>query len=201
MVTWRIKRKIYGGKMKSTIKVVLNDFVEHLGAPGDQVEVARGYARNYLLPKKLAFEATAANMKTFENNLKQRARKLAQFQSQAEAMKQKLEALDTLTFERKSGDEGKLFGSVTNADIETSLKEKGFQIERKQIVLKHPIKSITLQEVPVKIHSKVTALIKVEVVAEKSEQAPEEVVETEVVADPSKEEYTSADLEKAIETE
>ena len=154
------------------MKIILNDFVPHLGAPGDQVEVADGYARNYLIPKKLADEATAGAVKTYENNLKQRARKLSRVLTEAEEKKSKLESLPTLVFTRKAGEEGKLFGSVTSGDIEEALKEKGFTIDKKQIGLKQPIKSVSETTVPVKLFTKVAAQVKVAVEAE-VEETPE----------------------------
>jgi len=152
------------------MKVILSDFVPHLGAPGDEVNVAPGYARNYLIPKKLGFEANDANRRTYENNLKQRARKLAKMLQEAEAQKAAVEKVESLTFHRKSGEEGKLFGSVTSADIEEALKEKGFDIDKKRIGLTQPIKHVGETEIFIKIHSKVTAGLKVIVLPE----APEE---------------------------
>lgn len=153
------------------MKIILNDFVAHLGAPGDQVDVAPGYARNYLLPKKLAFEATAGNVRTYENNLKQRAKKLARILVEAEAQKAKLDGEKLLSFERRAGEEGKLFGSVTSADIEETLTGRGYVIEKKQIELKVPIKIVGETDVIIKIHSQVKATIKVVVSAENKEGA------------------------------
>ena len=158
------------------MKIILNDFVAHLGAPGDEVNVAPGYARNYLLPKKLAVEATEGNRKTYENNLRHRARKLVKIKSEAEVQKEKIDALEALVFTRKSGEEGKLFGSVTSGDIEEALTEKGFRIERKQIELKSPIKLVSQTAVTIKIFSGVKAVVTVVVQAE---AAPEPVVEKE----------------------
>lgn len=155
------------------MKIILNDFVPHLGAPGDRVEVADGYARNYLIPKKLAAEATAGAIKTFENNLKQRARKLSRVLTEAEEKKNRIENLEPLVFIRKSGEEGKLFGSVTSSDIEEELKAKGFTIEKKQIELKQPIKSISETTVTVKLFTGINAQVKVAVEAEAEAEAPE----------------------------
>ena len=156
------------------MKIILNDFVPNLGVPGDQVEVADGYARNYLIPKKLADEATAGAIKTYDNNLKQRARKLSRVLTEAEEKKNKLESLPTLVFTRKAGEEGKLFGSVTSGDIEDALKAKGFSVEKKQIELKQPIKSISETTVAVKLFTNVAAQVKVSVEAEVEEIAPQE---------------------------
>ncbi|MGK7344526.1 MAG: 50S ribosomal protein L9 [Candidatus Nitrospinota bacterium M3_3B_026] len=155
------------------MKVILNDFVPSLGAPGDEVDVAPGYARNYLIPRKLGFEATEGNRRTYENNLKQRARKLARILSEAEAQKARLEKMDPLVFTRKAGEEGKLFGSVTNSDIEKELSERGFEIDRKKIDLVQPIKNIGEMDVTIKIHSQVSAAVKVIVQSEAAEEEPE----------------------------
>jgi large subunit ribosomal protein L9 len=160
------------------MKVILNDFVAHLGSPGDEVDVAPGFARNYLLPKKLAMTADDSNRKTFQNNLKQRARKITNIKAGAEEKKAALQALEPLVFVRRSGEGGRLFGSVTSADIEEALKEKGFAVEKKQIELKQPIKTISDMSVSIKLHQKVTATVTVSVQAEKVEaaQAAEEAV-------------------------
>ena len=156
------------------MKVMLNEYVQNLGDPGDLVEVAAGYARNYLVPQKLAFEATAANIKTHENNLKQRARKIAKFLKAAEEKKTRLEGAGDLVFVRKAGDEGKLFGSVTNADIEAALIEKGFEVEKKKISLDKPIKHLGEAVAKIRIHATVTAQVKVVVQPEISEEPPAE---------------------------
>lgn len=159
------------------MKVILSDFVPHLGVPGDEVDVAPGYARNFLLPKNLAFEATEGNRKTYENNLRQRARKLTRLKTEAEAKKEALEKLEPLIFVRKAGDEGKLFGSVTSADIEAALREHGFAVEKKQIELRQPLKTVCDAVVTVKLHAKVSASVKLSVQGEAPEKSPEELFE------------------------
>ncbi len=189
------------------MKVILNDFVAHLGAPGDEVSVAPGYARNYLLPKKLAIVADAANKKTFENNLRQRARKLTRIKAGADEKKAQLEALETLVFTRRAGEGGKLFGSVTSHDIEEALKAKGFVIEKKQIELKQPIKTVMDTNVAVKLHQKVIAMIKVSVQGEATEttaveeyipmvgeEAPKPKTPDEVAYDEAEADVTGADV-------
>ncbi|VAX20288.1 LSU ribosomal protein L9p [hydrothermal vent metagenome] len=163
------------------MKVVLNDYVEHLGDQGDKVEVARGYARNYLIPKKLAFEATPENLRTYENNLNQRARKITKIINEAESLKAKLDSEEAFLYTRKSSEGGKIFGSVTSADIEGSLNERGYSIEKKRIVLTLPIKSLGVCEITIKLHKNVTATIKAEVRPEEPEE-PEEGEEN--VAEP-----------------
>jgi len=158
------------------MKVILNDYIPSLGGPGEEVNVAPGYARNYLIPKKLAFEATEGNRKTYENNLRQRARKIAKILQEAEAQKSGLESLETLVFTRKAGEEGKLFGSVTGGDIVEALKERGFEIEKKKIDLGQPIKQVGETQINIRVHPKVMASIKVMVEAEAvvAEEVPEE---------------------------
>lgn len=151
------------------MKVILNDFVQHLGNPGEEIDVAPGYARNYLIPKNIAFVATPGNKKTYENNLKHRARKLARLMKDAEALKGMLEGMETLVFIRKAGDEGKLFGSVTTSDIEEALKQHGHSIDRKKIELDHAIKSVGEYEAVIRINPKVSAAISLEVRAEVAE--------------------------------
>ncbi len=173
------------------MKVVLNDYVGHLGDQGDKVEVARGYARNYLIPKKLAFEATPENLRTYENNLKQRARKITKIINEAQGLKAKLDGEEALLYTRKSLEGGKIFGSVTGADIEESLKTRGYSIEKKRIALNLPIKSLGVCEITIKLHKNVTALIKIEV---RPEAAPEEEASED-------EETATASEETGVDTE
>ncbi|MDH5510427.1 MAG: 50S ribosomal protein L9 [Nitrospinota bacterium] len=168
------------------MKIILNEYVPNLGDAGERVTVAGGYARNYLLPKKLAFEATAANVKTYENNLKQKARKLVKFHGEAEAKKAQLEAVGPLDFTRKSGEMGKLFGSVTSADLGEALAAKGFDIDKRRIVLNNPIKSLGETSVEIKLHPKVTAVVKVVVHADTPEPEAEEMETPETDAAESK---------------
>ncbi|MBI4827245.1 MAG: 50S ribosomal protein L9 [Nitrospinae bacterium] len=155
------------------MKVILTDFVEHLGDPGDEVNVAQGYARNFLIPNKLAFAATPSAVKDYQNNLRQRARKLAKMVTEAEALKASLEAAGDLVFTRRAGPDGKLFGSVTAADVEEALQAKGFTLDKRKIQLGQPIKSLGEANVTVKLHAKVSASLKVVVQAEVEEAAPE----------------------------
>lgn len=184
------------------MKVILNDYVPSLGGPGEEVDVAPGYARNYLIPKKLGFEATEANRKTYENNLKQRARKIAKILNEAEAQKASLEGQPELVFTRKAGEEGKLFGSVTSADIQEALKERGFDIDKKRIDLTQPIKSIGETDVTIRLHTKVTGTVKVVVQAEivKEEKAEETGEEGAPAAEDTEEAQEAAADESAGET-
>ena len=142
------------------MEVILRDHVENLGRRGEIVKVADGYARNYLLPRKLALPATAANKKWVE-----RERKLAEVRDSeergaAEAVAARLNAL-ALRITRKVGENDQLYGSVTNADIAEVLAQQGFEIDRRKILLPDPLKALGESTVPVKLHREVTAQVKV----------------------------------------
>jgi large subunit ribosomal protein L9 len=151
------------------MEVILKDDVLHLGNRGDLVKVADGYARNFLLPRKLALQATSANKAVVEQMKNAAARRAASEKAQAEALAVKLEPV-VLDFTRKSGEAGHLFGSVTSADIATALAAKGFEIDRRKIVLDEPLKSVGDFKVAIKLFREVTASITVTVVAEASEE-------------------------------
>jgi large subunit ribosomal protein L9 len=152
------------------MEVILKDDVLNLGHRGDLVKVADGYARNFLLPRKLALQATSANKAVVEQMKNAAARRSATEKAQAEALAVKLTPV-VLDFTRKSGEAGHLFGSVTSADIATALEAKGFEIDRRKIVLAEPLKSVGDFTVAIKLYREVTAHIKVNVVAEASEEA------------------------------
>ena len=142
------------------MEVILRDHVEHLGRRGEIVKVADGYARNYLLPRKLALPATDANRKWVERERKQAEARDLEERGAAEAVATRLSALE-LTINRKVGENDQLYGSVTNADIAGLLVEKGFEIDRRKILLPDPIKALGETTVPVKLHRDVTAQLKV----------------------------------------
>jgi large subunit ribosomal protein L9 len=146
------------------MKVILNENIETLGHIGDIVKVAPGYARNYLLPKKLAILATEKNAKALDHTKRQLAYKKNKALDSAKNLGAKLEAL-SIVLSHKAGEEGKLFGAVTNMDIAAFLKTNGFDIDRKSIVLADTIKHIGEFSVAVKIHPEVTATLKVTVAA------------------------------------
>lgn len=149
------------------MKVILKSEVENLGSFGDQVRVAFGYARNYLIPKGIAIEATPGNINQF-NAEKEAYMKKAQVRKEgAEKLKAAIEAA-TLSFTRKAADDDKLFGSVTVHDIENELASKGFKIERKHIHLEEPIKSAGQFTVKVKLHPEVSAEVRIEVAKEEA---------------------------------
>ena len=144
------------------MEVILKEDVNKLGHRGDVVRVADGYGRNYLLPGKLAIEATLANKAVIEQMKNSAVRKSAKEKIQAEAQAAELSTVE-LSFERKVGDNDHLFGSVTSGDIAQQLEEKGFTIDRRKIALEEPLKTIGEFHVPVKLHRDVTSHIKVTV--------------------------------------
>ncbi len=146
------------------MKLILQENIEHLGQIGDIVKVAPGYARNYLLPKGLAIEATVKNAKALEHAKRQLAYKKNKTLEAAKNLVAKLEAL-SIELTHQAGEEGKLFGSVTNMEIAAFLKDNGFDVDRKKIVLAEPIKQLGEYSVPVKIHPEVAATLKVKVSA------------------------------------
>ena len=144
------------------MEVILRDHVENLGRRGEVVKVADGYARNYLLPRNLALPATDGNKKRVEKERKILETKETEERQSAEAIASRLSALE-LSIARKVGENDQLYGSVTNADIAELLKEKGFEIDRRKILLADPIKALGENTVPVKLHRDVTAQVKVTV--------------------------------------
>jgi large subunit ribosomal protein L9 len=163
------------------MEVILKEDVVNLGHRGDVVKVADGYGRNFLLPRKLALQATLANKAVIETMKTSAARRSASEKVQAEELVAKLEPL-ALSFTRKSGESGQLFGSVTSADIATALAAKGFEVDRRKIVLNEPLKTVGDFDVAIKLHREVTAHIKVKVLAEAGSEAPAAEPAAEAVA-------------------
>jgi large subunit ribosomal protein L9 len=153
------------------MEVILKEDVANLGHRGDVVKVADGYGRNFLLPRKLALQATLANKAVIEQMKAAASRRSATEKVQAEELVTKLEPV-ALVFTRKSGENGQLFGSVTSADIAGELANKGFDIDRRKIVLNDPLKALGNFEVTIKLHREVTAHLKVKVLGEATEEAP-----------------------------
>lgn len=145
--------------------IILRQDVEKLGSAGEVVTVKDGYARNYLLPRGLAFEANESNRRRLEGERKQRDRKVAAEAGTARDLAAKLEKV-SITFTMKAGDGDKLFGSVTTADIAERLKAEGFTIDRKAIELDEPIKALGVYKVPVRLHHDVKPEVRVWVVKE-----------------------------------
>ena len=144
------------------MKVILKREVEPLGFEGDIVAVANGYARNYLIPKGFALEATSQNVKLMETQRKKIEIRRLKAKEDAEKAKERIGDV-VVTIIQKAGEEGRLYGSVTTMDIAAGLEKQGIAIERRKIVLDKPIKSLGDFAVPVKIHPEVTASIKVTV--------------------------------------
>lgn len=156
----------------ATMEILLREDVDNLGARGEVVKVRAGYGRNYLLPRGLAVQATASNVKQIEMQRRALLKKAAADKASAEGQAALLKSL-TLTFDRKVGEHGILFGSVTTMDIAEALAAKGYEIERKRIQLADPIKEVGEYEVPIKVHREVPASVKVVVKKEGEEAAAE----------------------------
>lgn len=149
------------------MEIILRDHVEHLGQRGEIVKVADGYARNYLLPRKLALPATDANRRWVERERKLAEVRDGQERGAAEAVAARLNTL-ALTITRKTGENDQLYGSVTNADVAELLAAKGFEVDRRKILLPDPIKALGETTIPVKLHREVTAQVKVTVAKDNS---------------------------------
>ena len=147
------------------MEVILKEDVNKLGHRGDVVKVADGYGRNFLLPQKLAMEATAANKVVIEQMKQAAVRQSAREKSEAELLVKQLNQVE-LVFARKVGENEHLFGSVTSAEIAQQLEHKGFNIDRRKLQLEEPLRQLGEFHVPVKLHREVTAHIKVTVKAE-----------------------------------
>ncbi|MBX0310577.1 MAG: 50S ribosomal protein L9 [Sulfurihydrogenibium sp.] len=147
------------------MKVVLTKDVEGWGTIGDVIEVKRGFARNYLIPRGLALELTEENKRLIDNILAQKARKLQREKEKALELAKKLNGVE-IEIGRPIGVTGKMYGSVTTSDIAEKLKEKGIEIDKKKIMLRSPIRNLGSYNIQVKLHPEVSATIKVHVVPE-----------------------------------
>jgi large subunit ribosomal protein L9 len=145
------------------MEVILRQAVENLGHPGDVVTVSPGYARNFLLPRGVAFAATEGNKKRIAQEKARLEAAEAERREAAANVAKQLEEV-SITFSARVGDEGKLFGSVTTADIAHQLEQQGFTIEKRQIDLHEPIKALGVYRVPVRLHADVRPEIKVWVI-------------------------------------
>jgi len=154
------------------MEVILREHVEHLGRRGDLVKVADGYARNYLLPRKLALLATEGNKKQIERERAKFEIRELEEQKSAQAVSDRMANIE-IEIGRKVGETEALYGSVTSADIADALAAKGFEIDRRKLHLPEPIKRLGEYEVPVKLHREVTVKLKVKVVAEGGAPAAE----------------------------
>jgi large subunit ribosomal protein L9 len=145
------------------VKLILREDVENLGKIGEIVEVAGGYGRNYLLPRGLAVKASTKNLKEQEHQKKFIQARMDRQKKDAQEMAGSLDSV-SCTISRKTGEDEKLYGSVTSRDIEEALREEGVSIDRKRILLEEPLKKLGVYTVPVKLHADVTGNIKVWVV-------------------------------------
>lgn len=156
------------------MKVILTEEIRGLGTRGDVVTVKDGYARNYLLPKNLAREASAGNLKQIEHERRKWSLLAQQEKDAAQKAADKVKGVK-ITIEKRVGEHGHLFGSVTANEIADALMEKGIEVDKRRIELEQPIKNLGLHDVDVRLHRDVIAKIQVEVVAlgvEKLEEAP-----------------------------
>jgi large subunit ribosomal protein L9 len=153
--------------------VLLREDVDDLGARGEIVRVKAGYARNYLLPRKLAVKATASNVKQIEQERAALLKKEVKEKAGAESQAGQMRSL-RLSFARKVGEHGVLYGSVTSMDIAEALKERGYEVDRRRITLREAIKETGEFTVPVRLHREVTVQLPVEVVAEGGARTEEE---------------------------
>jgi len=147
------------------MEVILREHVEHLGNRGEIVKVADGYARNYLLPRKLALLVTDGNRKQIERERAKFDAKEAEEQKVAQAIADRMASVE-IVIARKVGETDALYGSVTSSDIAEALAAKGFDIDRRKLQLPDPIKRLGTVDLAVKLHRDVTATVKVKVVAE-----------------------------------
>lgn len=185
----------------ATTTILLREDIENLGGRGEIVSVKSGYARNYLLPHGYAILATKGNIKQIEQERAVLLRRAAEEKSTAEIQFEQMKNL-AFTFERKAGESGTLFGSVTSIDIATALESKGYETDRRKIILKSPIKELGEYTVPVKLHREVTLNIPVTVSAEGEViQERIEVEEPEEVESKDSETVDVSDGDSESETE
>jgi len=145
------------------MEIILRQAVENLGKPGDVVKVKPGYARNYLLPRGLAYEATPGNLKRIQQERDRLEAAESARRDTAQGLAEKFEQV-SLTFSARVGEEGKLFGSVTAADIAQQLEAQGFHVEKRQIDLHEPIKALGVYRIPIRLHADVKPEIRVWVI-------------------------------------
>jgi len=151
------------------MEVILKEDVAKLGSRGDVVKVAEGYGRNYLLPRKLAIEASASNKAVIEQMKAAAVRRSAKEKAQAEELSKQFDGL-AVNFTRRSGEHDQLFGSVTSGDIAEALEKKGFNLDRRKVQLHEPLKTLGEFTVPIKLHKDVTTHLKVLIEKEAKEQ-------------------------------
>jgi large subunit ribosomal protein L9 len=150
---------------RTIMKVILREDVKSLGQMGEVVNVSDGYARNFLFPKKLAVEANTKNLKEFEHNKKVINERAAKVKATVKSLADKLSSL-SLTIKARTGEDDKLFGSVTNMNIAEALSAEGYDIDKKKILLEEPIRRLGEYSVAIKLHPELSAEVKVHVVQE-----------------------------------
>jgi len=178
-----------------TMKVILQENVENLGYVGDILDVANGYARNYLLPRNKAAEANPRNVKALEHAKRVTGHKAKQVEESQKGLAEKLSGV-SLTFEVQTGKDGKLFGSVTSKDIEAKLIAEGFEVDRRKIQMPHPLKELGSSKVTIKLFREIAAEISVTLVKQGGEHAAADGDATE-----SSEPADSVDTDISEETE
>ena len=146
-----------------SMKIILRQDIQGLGKMGDIVNVANGYARNYLLPRKMAMEATEHNIQLLEKEKKKMETQLLKSRQEAEELARKIEET-TITISKEVGEGEKMFGSVTSADIVEALGKEGISVDKRQIILERSIKKTGLFHIPIKVHPDITATLKLWVV-------------------------------------
>lgn len=146
-------------------RILLREDIDDLGARGEIVRVRAGYARNYLLPRKLAVEATSSNVKQIDQERAALLKREAKERATAQAQGEQIGSL-VLTFKRKAGEQGALYGSVTSMDVTDALQEKGYEIDRHRVHLREPIKRLGEYTVPVRLHREVSIDLQIKVVPE-----------------------------------
>jgi large subunit ribosomal protein L9 len=150
------------------MEVILKEDIATLGSRGDVVKVAEGYGRNYLLPRKLAIQASKGNKAVIEQMKAASVRRSAKEKTQAEELAKQFDGL-SVSFQRKSGENDQLFGSVTSGDVADALEKKGFNVDRRKIQLHEPLRTLGEFTIPIKLHKEVTAHLKVVIDKEATE--------------------------------
>ncbi len=150
------------------MKVVLLESIDGIGTVGQEVKVKDGYARNFLIPRGLALLASDSNIKAFKDKIQAKIKTEAKSKEHAQKFAKELESVK-LNFSVKTGQEGKLFGSITATNVFDAIKEKGFEIDKKKIILNEPIRHVGTHDVTVRLYPGVSATLKVEVSAETGE--------------------------------
>jgi large subunit ribosomal protein L9 len=150
------------------MKVILRQNYENLGQIGDVVDVKDGYARNYLIPREIAYRATPGAMRAIESEKKRYMVQQAHFETEAKSLAERLESV-SITVPMRVGEEDRLYGAVTSIMIADELMRQGYEIDRRNILLHDPIKNLGMFDVPIRLHSSVTASLKVFVVDQEAE--------------------------------